>query len=128
MEQFLNPPLAHFLIRLVLGIAFVVHGYPKLFKNFAGFSGWLGSMGFRPGKFWASLVIIAEFFGGIALILGFFVQIAAVLIAIDMLVAMWKAKWGKVGFADNGGWEIDLAYFIMAVSLILTGGGIYSIF
>ena len=126
MDYFLNPPLAHLLLRLVLGIAFIIHGYPKI-KNFSGVAGWFDSIGLKPAKFWLSVVIAAEFFGGIALVAGVFVELAALLIAVNMLVAMWKAKWGKSGFTGDGGWELDLAYFVIAVSLILTGGGIYTL-
>lgn len=120
---------APFILRIVLGIAFIVHGYPKLFKgeNRQGFADWLSSMGIRPGRFWALVVGVVEFFGGIALLLGIYTQIVAVLIVVNMLVAMWKAKWGKVGFTAQGGWELDLAYMVMAISLLLTGSGVWSL-
>ncbi len=120
---------APLILRLVLGVAFVVHGYPKLFNREArvGFAGWLGSMGIRPGVFWALIVGVVEFFGGIALILGIYIQLAALLIVINMLVATWKAKWGKVGYTAQGGWELDLAYLAMALALIFTGAGAWGI-
>ncbi|MDO8560947.1 MAG: DoxX family protein [bacterium] len=121
--------LALFFLRLVLGAAFIAHGYPKLFnsENRERFAGWLGSMGFRPGKFWALLVGIVEFFGGIFLVVGIFVQLVAALICINMFVAMWKVKWGKVGFMAQGGWEIDLSYFVIALSLLVMGSGLWSL-
>lgn len=116
-------------LRLALGAAFVVHGYPKLFKMFAGFSGWLDSMGIRPGKFWALVVGVVEFFGGIAIILGVFTQLAAALIAVNMFVAMAKVKWGKVGFVEmeKTGWELDLIYFAAAIALAFLGAGSYAL-
>lgn len=120
---------APLILRLALGAAFVVHGYPKLFKMYAGFAGWLDSIGIKPGKFWALVAGVAEFFGGIALILGVFTQLAALLIAVNMLVAMVKVKWGKVALVENerAGWELDLIYFAAAVSLVLTGPGSYAL-
>ncbi|MBI2639644.1 MAG: DoxX family protein [Candidatus Sungbacteria bacterium] len=120
---------AALILRLVLGLAFIVHGYPKLFNREArtGTAGWFDSIGIRPGKFWIIVSGVAEFFGGIAVLLGFYTQIAAVFIAISMLVAMWKAKWGKVGFTVQGGWELDLAYFAMAAALIFLGAGAWGI-
>lgn len=123
----LNPSLAFFILRVVLGTLFVIHGYPKLFKNFAGFAGWLDSMGLKPGKFWALVAGIVEFFGGIFLVLGLWTQLAGLLIGVQMLVAMWKVKWGKVGLTDQGGWELDMIYLAAGVVLALTGGGIYSL-
>lgn len=125
-DSLLNPPLAHLLLRVVLGVVFIVHGYPK-FKTFSQFAGWLGSMGFRPAKFWAFVAASVEFFGGILLVLGIGVPIVGILLAIQMLVAMWKVKWGKVGFTDTGGWELDLIYLVAALSLVMMGGGMYSL-
>lgn len=116
-------PLA---LRVVLGIAFIAHGYPK-FKNRAGVVQWFDSIGIKPGLFWWAIVFATEFFGGIAMVLGAFVQIVGVLLIIDMLVAMWKVKWGKVGFSAPGGWELDLMYLVVALSLVLSGAGPYSV-
>src|SRR3989344_3510956 len=123
----LNPPLAHFILRVVLGALFVAHGYPKLFKNFSGFAGWLDSVGLKPGKFWALVAGAVEFFGGILLIMGLWTQVIGLLIAAQMFVAMWKAKWGKVGLTAQGGWELDLIYLVAGLALALAGGGVYSL-
>lgn len=127
-ESLLNPPLAHFILRVVLGALFVAHGYPKLFKNFSGVAGWFDSIGLKPGKFWALVAGSVEFFGGLLLILGAWVQLVGILLAVMMLVAMWKAKWGRVGLTDQGGWELDLIYLVAALALVMMGGGMYSIF
>lgn len=123
----LNPSLAYFILRIVLGLLFIIHGYPKLFKNFSGFAGWLDSIGLKPGKFWALVAGVVEFFGGLLLIIGFWTQVVGLLIMVQMLVAMWKVKWGKVGLTDQGGWELDLIYLVAGLILVLTGGGIYSL-
>lgn len=122
----LNPPLALFILRVVLGLLFIVHGYPKLFKNFSGFAGWLDSIGLKPGKFWALVTGTVEFFGGLLLIMGLWTQVVGLLIAVQMLVAMWKVKWGKVGLTAQGGWELDLIYLVAGLVLALAGGGMYS--
>lgn len=126
---FLYSALAPLILRFLLGAAFMAHGWPKLFKADArsGFSGWLESLGFRPGVFWGLVVGVVEFFGGAALVLGFATQIAAILIAVNMLVAMYKVKWGKVGYTAQGGWELDLIYLAVAVSLVLSGAGAWSL-
>ena len=112
-------------LRLTLASAFIVHGYPKLFKTFGGFAGWLDSIGIRPGKFWALVVGVVEFFGGIALVLGIFTRLAALLIAVDMFVALVKVKWGRARYVDTErmGWELDLAYLAMALALVFLGPG-----
>ena len=117
------------LLRLALGAAFIIHGYPKLFKGLAGFAGWLESIGIKPGKFWALVAAVAEFFGGIAIVLGAFTQIAAALIAVDMLVAMTKVKLGKVKFVEleKSGWELDLIYLAASAILLTFGPGRYAL-
>lgn len=105
----------------------VAHGYPKLFKNFSSFARWLDSLGLRPGKLWALVAGAVEFFGGILLILGIWVPLIGLLFVAQMLVAMWKAKWGKVGLTQPGGWELDLIYLTAALALVLMGGGMYAL-
>ena len=121
---------APLILRLGLGIPFIFHGYPKLFVNRAGVAGWFESIGIRPGKFWAVVVGVVEFFGGIALVLGLWVPLTALLITVNMLVAMVKVKWGKSKFVDASGgmgWELDFAYLAMAVALVLLGAGRYAL-
>jgi len=115
---------APLILRLVLGIIFIVHGYPKLFKDFAGTVGWFDSVGIKPAKFWVLIVGITEFFGGIALIIGFATQLAAALIAINMVGAIVLVK-RKMGFVN--GYEFDLALLAMALALVFSGSGFYAI-
>ncbi len=126
---YLYQDLAPLFLRLALGAAFIVHGYPKLFKNFAGVAGWFDSIGIKPGKVWALVVGVVEFFGGIALILGVFTQLAAALIAVNMLVAMAKVKWGKVKFVEmeKTGWELDFIYLAAAMAVVFLGPGAYAL-
>ena len=115
---------APFLLRVVLGLVFIAHGYPKLFGGFTQTVGFFESVGIKPAKFWVFVVGAVEFFGVIALVLGFATQIAAALIAINMFVAIWKVKF-KMGFIN--GYEFDLVLLVMALSLALTGAGAYAI-
>lgn len=125
LEYFYNPQFAHFFLRVVLGVLLVAHGYPKLFKNFSQFAGWLDTIGLRPGKFWALVAGIVEFFGGILLVLGIWVQLVGILFAIQMVVAMWKLKWGKAPLTGQGGWELELLYGAVALAVAMMGPGMY---
>mgnify|MGYP001610651834 FL=1 len=115
---------APLVLRLILGVVFIIHGYPKLFKDFYGTVGWFDSVGIKPAKFWVLVVGITEFFGGIALIVGFATQLAALLIAINMVVAIVLVK-RKMGFVN--GYEFDLALLAMALALVFLGAGFYAI-
>lgn len=123
------PEWGPFILRIALGAAFVAHGYPKLFKMYAGVAGWLDSIGIKPGRFWALVVGVVEFFGGIALVLGVFTEFAALLIAVTMLVAMIKVKWGRLSYVEpeRMGWELDLIYFAAALAILFLGPGAYAL-
>jgi putative oxidoreductase len=111
-------------LRLALGAIFVVHGYPKLFKELFPTIQFLESIGLKPGKFWVRMAGALEFFGGIFLILGFLTQLVAILFAVEILVRIWKVKFIK-GFL--GGYEFDLALLAMALALIVLGPGAWSL-
>ncbi len=110
-------------LRIVLGIIFIAHGYPKLFK-FKGYKEKFKSIGFPP--FVLVLVGIAEFVGGIGAIFGFLTRFTAIVWAIMMIVATYlKAfKWNK-GLLD--GYELDLALLAGALTLFVLGAGSLSI-
>ncbi|OGF74545.1 hypothetical protein A3J56_00820 [Candidatus Giovannonibacteria bacterium RIFCSPHIGHO2_02_FULL_46_20] len=129
------------LLRLALAAVFIVHGYPKLFAKtmpdgshhggITATAGFFESLGIRPAKFWAVVVGVVEFFGGIFLVFGFLVQAVALFLAINMAVAIWKVKF-KTGFVGGpaspaGGWEFDFVLLVMALSLLLLGPGAYSL-
>lgn len=119
--------LAPFILRVTVGVIFIAHGYPKLFKNFGGTVQFFGSIGLKPAKYLAIIVGVSEFFGGIALFLGFFTQIAALLISIVMLVAMVYVK--KIKFKKGlvDGYELDLILFAAALALVFLGPGAFAI-
>src|SRR5438105_13626793 len=78
-------------LRIMLGGAFLYHGWPKVFSSggHQGFAGMLGSLGVPAPEMTAWLVGLAEVVGGLALIAGAFVAIASVVLIVDMVVAMF---------------------------------------
>ena len=120
-------PLA---LRVALGVLFIVHGYPKLFKDFKGTAGFLAGLGFKPGAFWAFVLGASEFFGGIAILVGIFSRIASALLIISMTVAIlfnifkWKKPFTKG--AEGAGWEFDLVILAGLIALLLLGSGNWS--
>lgn len=123
-DLFVFEQFAPLILRLVLAAVFIVHGYPKLFTQFAETAGFFESIGIRPAKFWVFVVGIVEVLGGILLLAGLFTQAVALLVAVEMSVAIWKVKF-RQGF--SGGYEFDLALLAMAVSLMLLGPGKFSL-
>ena len=115
---------SYLLLRVVFGLIFVVHGWPKL-KSLKTTAQHFEAMGFKPGNFWGTIVAVVETFGGLAIILGFNIQIAALLLAINMAVAaLWKVKRGQ---GLIGGYEFDLTLLAIALFLATVGAGVYSL-
>lgn len=123
-QLFIFGIFAPLVLRLVLGVIFLVHGYPKMFKGqVKGTGQFFDSVGIKPGLFWAWVVTVVEVVGGVFLIAGFLVQLVAALLAIQMLVAIIvKRKQGLVG-----GYELDLVLLGMSLALLLLGPGAFSI-
>lgn len=121
------------LMRLVLGIVFFAHGSQKALGWFGGY-GWNGTMQAFTGMlhipaFFVACAILAEFVGGILLILGLFSRVAALGIAIVMMVAILKVHLhnGLLGSAQAPGFEHPLVCLALAVLIIMKGGGALSI-
>ena len=123
--------------RLVLGIVFFAHGAQKMFGWFGGY-GFSGTMGAFTTKMgipapFAFLAIMAEFLGGLGLIVGFLSRIAAFGIFCNMLVAVMMIH-RHVGFFMNWygnqageGFEYHLLAMAIALVIIINGAGAFSI-
>lgn len=105
-------------LRLALGVILVVHGWPKI-KNLKGTAEWMGKT-FKPGIFWATVVALTEFVGGLFLIFGFLTQVVAFFVVIQFLVIIFKVKKGKP-LVD--GYEFDLLILAAAIVLLTLGSG-----
>ncbi|MES2784496.1 MAG: DoxX family protein [Pseudomonadota bacterium] len=115
-------------LRVPAGVIFTAHGAQKLFGWFGGYGlegtgKWMGSIGLAPGYLLALLAGSAEFFGGLALIIGLLVRPSALALAFSMLVAIFTAHAGKGLFVANNGIEFALALLAIAVALAISGGG-----
>lgn len=110
-----------FLLRVVLGIIFIAHGWAKI-GGMEGTIGFFVSLGLPA--FMAYVVAWVEFLGGIAVLLGIFSRIAAYLLAITMVVAIFLVKI-KAGFL--GGYELDLILLVSALVVAWSGAGPYSV-
>jgi len=114
--------IAPFLIRIVLGIIFLVSGYSKL-KSFSHTSKFFNSLKIRPAKFWVGFVSITELILAVMLFFGIWVQLAAIIISLIMLVAIFKVKIKESFLAS---WALDLLILITALSLLFLGPGVFS--
>ena len=132
-----NESNASTIIRIVLGLILFPHGAQKLLGWFGGY-GFNGTMGFLTGTaglpwIMAFLVIAIEFFGAIALIVGFATRIVAVgiislftgIIATSHLQNGFFMNW--YGNLKGEGYEFHLLIIGMAIALLVSGAGKWSI-
>ena len=131
-ELFTLFSLGLLVIRLVFGLTFAAHGLQKLFGWFgghglAGTTGFMESLGFKPGRFFAMLAGSGEVVGGLLLALGLWLPLAALLIVVPMLVAIAKVHGPKGYWLTSGGFEYNAAIIAVAIGLALTGPGAYSL-
>lgn len=120
--------IAALVLRVPVGIIFAAHGAQKLFGWFGGYgltgtAGWLESIGLAPGLLMALLAGGAEFFGGLALILGLLTRPAAFALSVAMLVAIFSVHFSNGFFISNNGYEYALALLVASLSLLASGGG-----
>jgi putative oxidoreductase len=113
-------PLALLALRLVLGAIMIDHGYLKVFGGFSHPVQELSSLGL-PG--WLAYgFAAAEFFGGIALVVGLLTRLASLAILIELAVTLGKVH-GKNGLFSTTGYQFPLACAAMAFALIFFGAG-----
>jgi len=111
-----------------VGIILAAHGAQKLFSWFGGYGlegtgQWMASQGLEPGYLMALMAGSAEFFGGIALILGFLTRPAAIVVAFTMLVGLVSVHLGNGLFLSSNGFEYALTLSVVAIALAIQGGG-----
>ncbi|RYZ79158.1 MAG: DoxX family protein [Moraxellaceae bacterium] len=124
--------LAPLILRVPMGVIFSAHGAQKLFGWFGGYGlegtgQFMASMGLNPGIVMAALAGSAEFFGGLALLLGILTRPAAAVLAFTMLVALVSVHLSNGLFMANNGYEFALALLAMSLSIVVYGGGAFSL-
>ena len=116
-------PLGLLVLRITLGLIFLTHGYPKLTRSTAAMQGMFVQHGLP-----AQLVYVAgvlETFGGVLLILGLFARPAALLLAVEMGVAIVKVH-SVHGIMALHEYEFPLALGAACLALATVGAGALS--
>ena len=115
-------------LRVSLAVVFIAHGGQKMFGWWGGpgaadFVSGMATMGIPAPLAYAAMV--AEFFGGLALLVGLFTRLAALGIAVTMAVAMFKVHFANGFFLANegGGFEFTFVLLLVALAVALLGPG-----
>ncbi|MGX5219577.1 MULTISPECIES: DoxX family protein [Pseudomonas] len=119
-------------LRVIVGLTFAAHGSQKLFGWFdgpglEGVGQWMESLGMTPGYLFALLAGSAEFFGGLALIIGLLVRPAALALSVTMLVAIFSVHISNGFFMSANGYEFALALLAASVAILIEGAGKLSV-
>ncbi|WP_339780495.1 DoxX family protein [uncultured Marinobacter sp.] len=127
-----NGGYAALILRVPVGLTLAAHGAQKLFGWFGGYGlegtgQWMASIGLEPGYLMALLAGGAEFFGGLALVLGLLTRPAALVTAFAMLVATLSVHIGNGLFMANNGYEYALTLFAVTLALAIQGGGRFAV-
>ncbi|RYZ99885.1 MAG: DoxX family protein [Proteobacteria bacterium] len=131
MKYFLVPPFALnlssrrvsaglLLLRLIIGVAFLQHGYGKILTPFS----WMPPEAPVPGLA-QGLAAFAEFFGGLAVLVGLLTPLASLGLVATMAVAVFFHVMKGDPFVQ--GYELAAVYLTITASLFLMGPGRYSI-
>jgi putative oxidoreductase len=117
------------LLRLGLGALILFHGVYKLTHGIAWIAGPLGKVGLPA---WLAYgVYVGEVLAPVLVILGLWARPAALVIAFDMFMAIFLARRGDVAKINpaGGGWaiELELMYFVAALTIALAGSGRYGL-
>ena len=116
------------ILRVIVGFLFAAHGWQK-FNQFtiAGTQAAFSKMGVPAAEAVAPIVATLELVGGIALILGVLARVFAILLALNMLGALFLVHAPAGVFAEAGGFELVLLLAAAALAVALTGAGRLSV-
>jgi putative oxidoreductase len=120
--------LAKLLLRVTLGVLILFHGLSKLNGGMGGIVHMVEAHGL-PGALGYG-VLLGEVVGPLMLIAGFHARIGAMLVFVNMIVAVMLVHMRQLGaFNEQGGWALELQamYAVSALSLALLGPGRYSV-
>jgi putative oxidoreductase len=119
------------ILRIVLGIAMLIHGWSKLSGGVDNVAVFFGDMlGIPAPGLMAWVVTIVELVGGILLVVGFLSQIVGILIALDLLGAILFAYLLRgAAFIENGqiSWEREAVFAAAALCIALAGPGAWAV-
>ena len=114
--------ITHWGIRASIGAIFIVHSIKKFDPSWQE---WLISIGLPPEM--QMPIALAEFLGGIFLIVGIFTRISGAIFSVILLGAIFHIRWENGFFVSQGGWEWDLIMLAAVLSIIVVGPGRLSI-
>jgi len=120
IEQYYD--LAILFLRIAVGVIFIIAGWGKL-TGIEGTQGFFGNIGIPAAGLMAWVVAIVEFVGGIMVLIGLYIRVPSILLAITMVVAIFTVKMG----GEFSAMRIDITLLAMSLALFILGSGKISV-
>ena len=120
--------LGKLILRATLAILILFHGVAKIIGGVGFITGLVTKVGLPPAV--AYLVYVGEVLAPLLILFGAWTRIAALVVAINMLVALALVHTGDLfTITKTGGWAIELQamFLAAAISVALLGAGRYSV-
>jgi putative oxidoreductase len=117
--------VAPLILRLALGVIFLNFGWTKLKRQKNDKAAFFDTIGLKPGIVYVWVIALIEILTGLFLIVGFLTQIAALVAAVILIIATILKK--KYPSSLESSKSFLILALIVAVSLLFTGAGFYSI-
>jgi putative oxidoreductase len=114
--------ITHWGIRASIGVIFIVHSLKKFDPSWQE---WLISVGIPPEM--QLPIALAEFIGGILLVIGVLTRITGTVFAVILLGTIFHIRWENGFFISQGGWEWDLVMLAVVLVIIAAGPGRISV-
>ena len=120
--------LAKLILRLAIGVLILLHGIAKLTNGVGSIEGMMVARGLPAFLAWG--VYIGEVIAPLLLIFGLYTRLGALLIAVNMVVAIALAHSGQLmQLGGSGGWRLELQglFLFGSVALAMLGAGRFSV-
>lgn len=120
-KNFYHPHAAMVLLRITLAILMLFHGWSKITNGVGGIENMLTNAGLP--SFLAYAVFIGEVIAPLFLLVGLYVVPAALVVAINMAVALFLAHGSHfLQINKSGGWALELQAFFLVTALVVALG------
>lgn len=120
LEQYYD--LAILFLRIAVGVIFIVAGWGKI-TGIEGTQGFFGNIGIPAAGLMAWVVALVEFVGGIMVLIGLYIRVPSILLAVVMVVAIFTVKMG----GEFSNMRIDITLLAMSLALFILGSGKISV-
>ena len=125
--MFQNSDIAKLILRVSLGVLILFHGVNKLIHGIGGVESMVSNAGLPT--FVAYGVYIGELIAPLFIVLGLYARVAAAILGVNMLAAVFLAYGFAFSLSKHGGlsMELPLIYLIMSVLVFMLGSGRYAV-